>query len=47
MKIVVPICSYPTRYIEFQKKRKKIQKIKKHDYFFFSSENKMGEVEKE
>ena len=37
----------PTRYKEFQKNRKKIQKIKKLDSFFFSSQNKLGKPEKE
>ena len=30
IKIIVPISSYPTRYKEFQKNSKKIEKIKKH-----------------
>ena len=46
MKIIVPIISYPTRYKEFQKIRKKIQKIKKPDHFFFSCQNKLGKAEK-
>ena len=37
----------PDRYKEFQKNSKKIQKTKKHDYFFFSSQNKLGKAEKE
>ena len=47
IKIIVPISSYLTRYKEFQKNSEKIQKIKKHDYFFFSSQNRLGKVEKE
>ena len=38
---------YPTRNREFQKNSKKIQKIKKHHYHFFSSPNKLGNAEKE
>ena len=47
IKIIVPISSYLTRYKEFQKNSEKIQKIQKHDYFFFSSQNRLGKVEKE
>ena len=32
--------SYPTRNIKFQKNSKKIQKIKKHHYGFFSDQNR-------
>ena len=39
--------SYPTRNREFQKNRKKIQKTKKHQYGFFSSQNKLGKAGKE
>ena len=39
--------SYPTCNREFQKNIQKIQKIKKHCYGFFSSQNKMGKAEKE
>ena len=46
-KIIVPISSFPTSNREFQKKRKKIQKIKKHNYDFFSSRNGLGVAEKE
>ena len=46
MKIVVLINSYPSCNREFQKNSKKIQKIKKHDYFFFSSQNRRGKTEK-
>ena len=38
-KIIVPISSYPTCNSEFQKNGKQIQKIKKHHYDFFSSQN--------
>ena len=41
-KIIVLISSYPTRNREFQKNNKKIQKIEKHHYGFFSSQNKLG-----
>ena len=48
IKIIVPINSYPTRNIEFQKNSKKIQKIKKkHHYGFVSSQNRLGMAEKE
>ena len=43
----VPISSYPTRNREFQKNSKKIQKIKKHHYGFFSRKNGMGLAKKE
>ena len=36
-----------TRNRKFQKKSKKIQKIKKHQYGFSSSQNKLGKAEKE
>ena len=39
--------SYPTRNKEFQKNGKKIQKIKKHHYGFFSSQNRLEKAEKE
>ena len=39
--------SYPTCNRKFQKKKsKKIQKIKKHHYGFFSGQNKLGKAEK-
>ena len=47
IKIIDPFRSYSTRNREFQKNRKKIQKIKKHHYHFFSSPNKLGNIEKE
>ena len=43
--ILVPIHSNPTRNREFQKNSKKIQKIKKHHYGFFPTQNRMGEAE--
>ena len=46
-KIIVPISSYPTCNSEFQKNGKQIQKIKKHHYDFFSSQNGSVEAEKE
>ena len=39
--------SYPTQNREFQKNRKKIQKIKKHHYDFISSQNKLAKGKKE
>ena len=43
--IIIPIHSIPTRNRDFQKISKKIQKIKKHQYGFFSSQNGTGEAE--
>ena len=39
--------SYPTRNRKFQKNSKNIQKIRKHYYGFFSSQNMLGKAEKE
>ena len=39
--------SYPTRNKKFQRNSKKVQKVKKHHYHFFSSPNKLGNAEKE
>ena len=44
-KILVLIHSNPTRNRESQKNSKKIQKIKKHQYGFFSSQNGTREAE--
>ena len=38
-KIIVPIRSYPMRNRKFKKNSKKIKKIKKHHYGFFSRQN--------
>ena len=46
IKIIVPISSYPTRSREFHKSIQKIQKIKKHRYGFFSSQNWLRTAEK-
>ena len=46
-KILVLIHSNPTRNRELQKNSKKIQKIKKHHYGFFSSQNGTGQAENE
>ena len=46
-KILVLIHSNPTRNRELQKNSKKIQKIKKHHYGFFSSQNRTGQAENE
>ena len=46
-KNLVLIHSNPTRNREFQKNSKKIEKIKKHQYSFFSSQNGTGEAENE
>ena len=39
--------SYPTQNREFQKNSKNIKKIKKHQYGFFLSQNKLGKAGKE
>ena len=39
--------TYLARNKKFQKKNKKIQKIKKHHYGFFSCQNRLGKVEKD
>ena len=39
--------SYTMRNKKFQKKTKKIQKVKKHHYGFFSSQKKYENAEKE
>ena len=44
-KIIVPIHSIPTANRDFQKNSKKIQKIKKHQYGFFSTQNGTEEAE--
>ena len=44
-KILVLIHSNPIRNREFQKNSKKIKKIKKHHYGFFSKQNGMREAE--
>ena len=46
-KKIIPTSSYTTRNRKFQKKSKKIQKIRKHCYGFFSSQNTLGKAEKE
>ena len=47
-KIIIPINSYPTRYKEFQKIAKQFKKLKKKNYYgFFSSQNKLGNPERE
>ena len=46
-KIILMIHSNQTRNIEFQETSKKIQKIKKHHYGFFSSQNGTGQTENE
>ena len=47
MKIIVPFGSYQPRNRKFQKNGKKIQKIIKHHYGFFSSQNRLEKAEKE
>ena len=46
-KKIVPMSFYPTQNRKFKKNSKKIQKITKHHYGFFSSKNKLGNAEKE
>ena len=43
--IIVPITFYPAHNREFQKNRKKIQKIKKYHYGFFSNQNRLEKAE--
>ena len=45
IKIVVPSRSPPTRNRKFQKNSKKIQKIKKYNYGFISSQNRWEKAE--
>ena len=47
IKIIFPISSNKTHNREFQKNSKKIQKIKKYHYGFFSSQNRLRTSEKE
>ena len=47
IKIIVPFRSYPTHKRKLQKKRKKIQKIKKYHYGFISSQTRLEKAEKE
>ena len=46
IKIFVTGISCPIHNREFKKKSKKIQKIRKHQYGFFSGQNKLGKAEK-
>ena len=46
-KKIIPMSSYPTYNRKFQKNSKKIQKIKKHHYGFFSSQNRLEIAENE
>ena len=46
-KKIVPTSSYLTRNRKYEKNNKKIQKIRKHYYGFFSSQNMLGKVDKE
>ena len=41
IKKIGPLSTYLTRNKKFQKHSKKIQKIKKHHYGFFSSQNRL------
>ena len=43
----VPFRSYTTRNRKFQKNSNKIQKVRKHHYGFFSSQNRLENAEKE
>ena len=42
----VPFRSYTTRNRKFQKNSNKIQKVRKHHYGFFSSQNRLENAEK-
>ena len=46
-KIVVPLRSYPTRNLKFQKNSKKIKNVKKYHYGPISSKNRLENDEKE
>ena len=46
-KTIASFRPYPNRNRKSKKNRKKIQKIKKHHYGFFSSQNRLGKAEKE
>ena len=45
IKIIVPITSYQIRNREFQKNSKKIKKLKKYHYGFFSCQNRLEKAE--
>ena len=45
IKIIVPFRSNPTRNRKLKKNSKKIQKIKKYRYVFFSSQNRFDKDE--
>ena len=47
IKIIVPFRPYQTHNLKFQKKSKKIQKIKKFLFGFISSQNRLEMAEKE
>ena len=47
IKIIVPLRSYTTRNLNFQKNCNKIQKNKIYYYGFISSQNRMEKAEKE
>ena len=46
-KIIVTFRSNPTRNTKFQKNSKKIQKVEKHHYGFFSRQNRLENSGKE
>ena len=46
-KIIVPFRSYPMHNRKCQKNNEKIQKIKKHQYEYISSQNRLETYEKE
>ena len=47
IEIIVPGISNSIRNREFKKNSKKIKKIRKHQYRFFSGQNRLGKAEKE
>ena len=47
IKILVPLCSYPTQNRKFQKNSKNIQKVKKYHFGSISSQNWLENAEKE
>ena len=46
-KKIVPMSFYLTRIRKFQINSKKIQKVEKHPYGFFSSKNRLGKAGRE
>ena len=47
IEIIIPGISYPNRNRELKKNSKKTQKIRKHQFGFFSGQNRLGKAKKE